>query len=206
MNGIIAKTLTAMVMGGGLAAAGGCYTYHDLVDPCYPKRYAFAAEQEVYQAFDPQVANGHILDQTVWNDHFEPGTDRLTPGGLEHLAYLARRRPAPDPVIYLQVAQDLPYDPAAPAEFVKARSKLDTRRIEAIEKYLSAETAGRPVAFEVRIHDPAVVGMSAIPANISIQQMYTGYRGNLPITAGAGSVNTAGGAGATGGATGGSGR
>src|SRR4051794_34307779 len=99
------------------AAAGltGCYGYRDLVDPCYPERYEYAARQEVKAALAPQVQNGHVLDQTVWNYHFEPGTDRLNQGGLDHLAHLARRRPAPDPVIYLQTAQpDVVYDPAAP--------------------------------------------------------------------------------------------
>jgi hypothetical protein len=199
MKGLIAKTIGAVVVGSGVAAAGGCYTYHDLVDPCYPQRYRYAAEQEVHQAFDPQVSNGHFLDQTVWNYHFERGTDRLTPGGMEHLAYLARRRPEPDPVVYLQVAQDVPYDPAAPGEYVKARTALNERRTQAVEKFLNAETAGRPVAFEVRVHDPADVSTGAVPANIAVQQMYTGYKGNLPATAGAGSVNTAGGGGATGG-------
>src|SRR5438132_1499098 len=33
------------------------------------------------------------LNQTIWNHHFEWGTDQLTPGGLDHLAHLTRRRP-----------------------------------------------------------------------------------------------------------------
>jgi hypothetical protein len=199
MKGFIAKTFATVCLGGGLTAAGGCYTYQDLVDPCYPQRYRYMAETEVHQAFDPQVSNGHVLDQTIWNYHFERGTDRLTPGGMEHLAYLARRRPAPDPVVYLQMAQDVPYDPAVPAEFVKARTNLNERRIQAVEKYLGAQTAGRPVTFEVRVHDPAEAGYSAIPANISVQAMYTGYRGNLPASGGAGATNVSGGGGATGG-------
>ena len=74
--------------------------YRDLVDPCYPERYNYQARQEVVASYTPQVQNGHVLDQTVWNYDFEAGTDRLTGGGLEHLAYLARRRPQPDPVVY----------------------------------------------------------------------------------------------------------
>jgi hypothetical protein len=174
-----------------------------VVDPCYPQRYKFAAETEVHQAFDPQVANGHVLDQTVWTHDFERGTDRLTPGGMDHLAYLARRRPAPDPVVYLQMPQDVAYDPAAPEAFVKARESLKDRRVQAIEKYLTAQTAGRPVSFVVQVHDPAEPGYSAVAGNIAVQQMYTGYRGNLPVTAGAGATNVSGGGGTT---TGGSGR
>ncbi len=64
-----------------------------------------------------------MLDQTVWNYHFEPGTDKLTPGGLEHLAYLARRRPYPDPVVFLQTAQDVAYDPARRTKMRGARAE-----------------------------------------------------------------------------------
>src|SRR5437660_186226 len=102
MNGIIARSVAAVCLAGGtMTALGGCYGYHDLVDPCYPQRYEYAARTEVRESFAPQVANGHVLDQTVWNWQFESGTAVLTPAGMEHLAYLARRRPAPDPTIYL---------------------------------------------------------------------------------------------------------
>jgi len=91
MKGFIAKTVTTVGLSGAVL---GCY-YRDIVDPCYPQRYEYAARMEVNQALAPQVRNGHILEQTVWNYEFEPGTPRLTPGGMDHLAYLARRRPAP---------------------------------------------------------------------------------------------------------------
>src|SRR3989442_571602 len=114
MKGLIA---TGLILGlaEGVALAGGCQ-YRDLVDPCYPERYEHAARVEVRSIFAPQVHNGHVLDQTIWNSYFEAGTDRLTPAGLEQLAYLVRRRPAPDPVVYLQLAQDVPvaYDPDHP--------------------------------------------------------------------------------------------
>ena len=105
MKGFIAKTASAVSFSGlALALVNGCY-YRDIVDPCYPQRYEYAARMEVNQAFAPQVRNGHVLDQTLWNYEFEPGTARLTPGGMEHLAYLARRRPTPDTTPYLQLAQ-----------------------------------------------------------------------------------------------------
>jgi hypothetical protein len=203
MKGLIAKSFTAACLGGALAAAGGCYTYHDLVDPCYPQRYNMASAQEVRSAFEPQEANGHVLDQTVWNYCFDPGTDRLNGLGMEHLAYIARRRPAPDPRVFLQTAQDVPYDPANPSAFVEARNSLDSRRRQAVEKYLIAQTASRPMTFEVGIHDPGDVALGAIPANMAIVPPtgeYAGSKGNLPLTAGAGASNTSGGGGAPGGA------
>jgi hypothetical protein len=108
---------------------------------------------------------------------FEPGTATLTPGGLEHLAYLARRRPCPDPTIYLQVAQDIPYDPAAPDKFVEARNELDTKRMQAIQDYLTAQTAGRCLTFHVVRHDPAEVGLSAVPVGVSVRIMQTSSQG-----------------------------
>jgi hypothetical protein len=213
MKGIIAKTAMTLCVLTSLGWLTGCETdgdrvgYRDVVDPCYPQRYWYSSRQEVNAAMAPQVNNGHILDQTVWNYHFEPGTDRLTPGGMEHLAYLARRRPCPDPVVYLQTAQDIPYDQATPEKFPDLRATLDNRRIQAVQSYLVAQSAGRNANFEVFVHDPSDPGIAAPPAGITIQKMYLGSQGNLPLTAGAGATNASGGAGPVGGAgAGGSGR
>src|SRR5947209_1669583 len=149
MNGFIKNLLLATGLAGVLAVGAGCDCYRNLVDPCYPARYEFQSRQEVNAAMAPQVYNGHVLDQTVWNYQFEPATDRLTPGGMEHLAYLARRRPCPDPVIYLQTAQDIPYDPATADKFAETRINLDNRRIQAVQTYLNAQTAGRHIPFDV---------------------------------------------------------
>src|SRR5713101_895306 len=119
MKGFIAKTLCGA---GLLAGAFGCTwwgveSYSDLVDPCYPHRYNMAARQEVIGAVSPEMSNGHVLDQTVWNSHFEAGSDKLTPGGRIKLDQLARRRPAPDPIVYVQTAQDIAYDPGNADKF-----------------------------------------------------------------------------------------
>jgi hypothetical protein len=179
MKGFIGKSLMAACLAGGLAGTPGCDVYRNLVDPCYPERYEFAGKVEVNSAFKPQVNNGHVLDQTVWNYHFESGTDKLTPGGLEHLAYLARRRPAPDTVIYLQTAQDVVYDPADPGKLGEARATLDNKRIQAVQHYLTAQTSGRPMSFTVLVHDPAVPGIPAVAAGLSVVRMNTAYQGSM---------------------------
>jgi hypothetical protein len=179
MKGIISKTVSVACLSAGLVTAQGCATYHDVVDPCYPKRYSAMARQEALQGFGTQVHNGHILEQTVWNADFERASDQLTPGGMDHLAYLARRRPAPDPVIYLQVAEDIAYDPVAPDKFVEERIRLDNLRTVAVQKYLNAQTAGRSAAFTVVLHDPPEVGMAALPQGLAVQKMQLSVQGVL---------------------------
>ena len=197
MNGITnGKTLLAGLCGLALTALGGCDGYQDLVDPCYPARYNAMSHAELNAAIAPQVNNGHVLDQTIWNFHFDAGTDRLNAAGLEKLSYLARRRPAPDTTIWLQTAEDLVYDPAAPTKLVDGRSDLDGKRREAITRYLSAEAAGRGLAFNVVVHDPADAGFSARALSNTTTAMY-GRFGGATVGAGVG-VNPSGGAGAGG--------
>ncbi len=193
MKGVISRA--AVLLGCAAAATSGCY-YRDVVDPCWPERYNYVARQEVNAAFAPQVQNGHVLDQTVWNYDFEPGTDKLTAGGLEHVAYLARRRPCPDPVVYVQTAQDVLYDAAAPDKLVEGRQELDGKRVAAVQKFLTAQTAGRPVAFQVLVHDPTEIGIFAPYGNAAVQQMIGRARGGL-ATGGGGGAAVTGGAGTT---------
>jgi hypothetical protein len=206
MKGIMARQLTAVGLTAVLALGGGCEVYRNLVDPCYPERYESMARHEVSDATAPQINNGHVLDQTVWNYHFEPGTDKLTKGGLEHLAYLARRRPCPDGTIFLQTAQDVDYDQAAPDKFAKVRADLDRRRTQAVQNYLAASTAGRQLAFAVVIHDPSEVGLIGNAAGISVMKLYPSFQGSLPsATGGAAGAPAGGSGGGAGGAAGGAG-
>jgi hypothetical protein len=175
MKGLISMA-TVLLCGAGVALGdwpAKC------VDPCYPERYNFMARQVTNAAFAPQVQNGHVLDQTVWNYYFEPGSDKLTTGGLERLAYLVRRRPSPDTVLYLQTAQDVVYDQTAPEKLVETRQTLDGRRIAAVQAYLTAQTAGRPAHFQILVHDPAEVNLAATPVNASVSQMYMRFTAGL---------------------------
>jgi hypothetical protein len=186
MKGLVNRAV--LLLGTGAAAAGGagCYEYRDLVDPCWPQRYNYMARREVNEAFAPQVQNGHVLDQTIWNYHFEAGADKLTAGGLDHLAYLARRRPHPDCIVYLQTAQDVVYDPAAPEKLAEVRQELDAKRIAAVQRFLNAQAAGRGVAFQVLVHDPADVSIEGPYGNAMIQQLPTRSRAGLPSGGGVG--------------------
>jgi hypothetical protein len=202
MKGFMGNYLIALSLTSGLAVVAGCDCYRNLVDPCYPDRYEFASRNEVMAAFGPQVNNGHFLDQTVWNYHFEPGTEKLTPGGMEHLTYLARRRPYPDCAIYLATAHDLSYDPATPDKYPEQRANLDQKRTQAIQTYLAAETKGRPVSFEVIVHDPAEVGLAAVPVGVSLGKRNASFQGFLGTGAGGSATAAIAGAAAAGAAAG----
>jgi len=194
-------------------SATGCCGCYDVIDPCYPDRYNFAARREVCASLTPQVVNGHVLDQTVWNWAFEPSSDTLTPAGMERLVYMLRRRPCPDPTIYLATAGlkigtsgDLTYDPAAPEKFAEGRAELDARRIVAIQKYLTAETAGRGLNFQVVVHDPTEPDLTGRGMDLSLLGWYNSFQGTLfRVSAGGGGAGGAGGgagAGAVGGGVG----
>ena len=144
-------------------AAGGVRTavsYHDLVDPCYPQRYDAVARHEVNDGYRAAGDNGHVLDQTMWNYHFEAGhrqADARRPGAPGRTwpgAGRSRTR-----CVYLQTAQDVAYDPAMPERvWPSTRPDLDAKRVAAIQKFLTAQTAGRRGDFQVLVHDPAEVG------------------------------------------------
>lgn len=227
MNGFIKKTVVVLLMGGGLALSlmglAGCDCCRNHVDPCYPERYNYMARDSVLETVINQSHNGHVLDQTVWNHYFETDkgmpTDRLNAYGLEQLTYMSRRRPNPDPKVYLQTAHDLPYKQSDPPEaYALARSELDAKRLQAVHKYLTALTAGRNLGFDfmVAIHDPAPVGISATaiggntpPLQVqgAVPRLYSNFQGILPFagvaTQGSGMGGGVGGSGGTGGTTGG---
>lgn len=201
MKGIRAKSLAGLVLAGGMTASG-CSNVQKCVDPCWPQRYNAVARQEVISAFAPQVQNGHILDQTVYNYQFESGTDRLNASGMDQLDTLLRRRPMPDPRIFLATSRDLSYDPGNPEAMVDARRELDNKRAAAIQKYVAAQMSGRPMQIEVVVHDPMPVGEAADSANRSIRLNQNATTGSLLGGASATTASSTGASG-TGGSTGG---
>ncbi len=188
MKGFIGKAVALAGLSAGFSAATGCCGYYDVVDPCYPARYNAMARREVCEPLAAQSHNGHVLDQTIWNYHFEPGTDKLTPGGYDHLMYILRRRPCPDQTVFLATAEDLatPYDVANPDKFIADRGDLDAKRTVAVQKYLNAQTAGRGVAFQVVTHDPAEAGLHANPMGLSITRWWGSFQGQLPASSSTG--------------------
>jgi YD repeat-containing protein len=157
MKGFIRQAVLGTSLGAALASVGGCVPeYRELVDPCWPDRYNYQARHAVRDTFNAQAANGHALDQTVWNQHFEVGSDKLIKAGEEHLKYLARRHPAPDPHVFVQTSWDAKGD----------RTGLDQKRIQAVQTYLASVMLNHPgtVVFDVCVVDFAEPGMPARPA------------------------------------------
>jgi len=148
----------------------GCFGYRDVVDPYYPKRYNVDARNSVRASLAPQVSNGNVLDQTVWDFHFETGKPELNAMGKDHLKRLARRRPVAQEVIFLQVAQN-PDENANNKELNKARS-------ENIKTYMTkiSEDKVHP-EFQVVLHDPAEVSGSGIEAARIINGKQSGVSG-----------------------------
>lgn len=207
MKGFIAKALSCAGIASGLFATTGCIPcYNNLVDPCYPQRYWKMAREEVKEGLGAQVGNGHVLDQTIWNHEFEAGTAKLTAGGIEHLVYLTRRRPSPDAVIYVQASHDVAYDPAAPEKYTQGKQQLDANRVDAVQKFLTAETSGSALAFTVLVHNPATPEIPAIAARNAIGNgwLTSPFIGVVPAAQGIGGFGTgaAGGGGGGGGAGG----
>jgi hypothetical protein len=217
MNGFITRTVVGLTLGASLSLLAGCACYRNAVDPCWPERYNALARSTVTQATNAQAWNGHIMDQTIWDYYFSTdkegkATDVLNPAGMEHLHYLARRRPVPDLHIFLQTAQDVPYTPGSADKTITARAELDQKRIVAIQGYLQTLLAPlhctTPV--EVTVCDPGPVGINGIfiggsmapSRDIAIigtyQKFLLNAQGVLP-------VNFMAGGGASGGATGGGG-
>src|SRR5262245_21447388 len=127
MKKSMSKVLAGAFLAGGILAAG-CHSTDGGTsgtighgDPCWPDRYSNESRAAVVANFQPQVENGHVLDQTLWNQGFEYGTDKLNGAGMDKLDQIARRRPHPDPKVFLQTARDIAYDAAKADEYVSKR-------------------------------------------------------------------------------------
>ncbi len=164
-------------------------------DPCWPERYNAVARQEVLAPFAAQALNGHIMNQTLWNYHFEPGTDRLTAAGVEKLDSLVRVRPHPDTKIYLQTARDIGVNLDALDKLADSRFDLDSRRAALVQKYLAAQP--RPMPYEIYVHDPSDNSINSTAAGNAFRGQLQGYRGGI-TSGGGGSVTGSGGGNAPG--------
>lgn len=190
-----------------LAGLAGCTgTYYDVVDPCYPQRYNCKARGEVVEPLNTQAANGLALEQTLYNHYFAEGTDDLLPGGKDLLVRIARRRPMPEPMVYVQAANDGKIlNNQNLDEIAAQRKELNEKRVKAVTAFLKAI---RPdFAFTVAVHDPSRVGIDAMEGMQSVRDMHSSAIGNMPLQGPGGVSGSSGGSsgGTSGGSSGGGG-
>jgi hypothetical protein len=199
MTRTIRTTLAAFA---ACSVAGGCQNligerYNNVVDPSWPERYNHVARLETLQPFQAQALNGHTLAQTVWNYHFESGTDKLSSAGMQTLDQFVQHRPEPHCTVYLQTARDIAYVAETPEKYADTRRDLDERRAKSIHKYLAAQTASRPFQFEVQVIDPSDPAISARYSGNAVRALAGQYGASLSGGSGGG------GGGASGGGSGG---
>jgi hypothetical protein len=205
MKRFVRAVAAAVVLASGLGPVGCTHRdqclsegllenkYRNCVDTNWPERYSYSARQAVLTPFEQQAVSGHFLHQTIWNWYFEPGTDKLTPGGMKKLDSLARTTPGPDTKIYIQTARDLLVTAETIDKLAAERAELDAKRAAAIQRYMTTQP-GPAVAYEIAVHDAAVPGLNAIFAGNAFRSQGRGYVGG--ITAGTGPNVTATGGGA----------
>lgn len=201
------KLAILVVAAGGVFGSVGCMgrrpsaqdRYAGVVDPSWPERYNYQARQETVAPFAAHVNNGAVLDQSLFNYHFEQGSDKLTAGGLEKLDYLTRRRPFPESKVYLATARDLSYDVTAPEKLIATRTELDLKRAAAIQKYVTASTGQRNITFDVQVLDIPDVSQNASGPATAVRGYTTRFQSGLQ--GGSSGLSGAGGGAAPGGAS-----
>jgi hypothetical protein len=189
MKGFIKKTVAGCCFSAGLVSfLAGCDHYRDLVDPCYPERYNSMARHSTRDMLNVQADKGHILEQTVWNWHFEtdPKTlapsERLNGAGMAVLSRISRTLPAPDFQLYVQNAQDIPYvEGVAPEKLVKSRNDLNERRAQAIQRFMATQT---PLhgggSYQVAVHDFAPTSLPALYPSIAEEKVIQNIKNGQP--------------------------
>ncbi len=155
MKGFIKQAAAVSCFGAALFTVLGCTTYRNLVDPCWPERYNSSSRHSVRDIHNAQADLGHKLDQTIWNHHFDPGTDILNAAGKDQLRYIARRQPIPDFQVWLQFPHDV----------AKDRDGMIARRKDAIRSFMATQTlVSSGNSYQIEIHDLAV---PTYPANLT---------------------------------------
>lgn len=146
---------------------------------CWPERPSAMAREAVLHPFETQRNNAAVLDGVLNNLDFEAGSEKLNGVGRDKLDRLARKMPAPDPKVYVQTANDVPYDDNAPEKAVAARVELDQKRAQTVLAYLNTRPNTRGAAFEVQSIDIADPGINSAGPAQSVRGLVTQYRSTL---------------------------
>jgi len=222
MNRTVRATAVALILSGGLTSVGCMHQerqvregrtggqglegrYDNLVDRSWPERYSYQAREPVLSAFEQQVNNAEILNQTMWNYHFDAGTAKLNANGREKLDLIARKRPSPDGKLYVQTARDLVYDDKSPEKLPGERIKLDVDRAQSVLAYMATQPISRMVTFDVQPIDAIDPGMNSQGPATAVRSLPSQYLSGITSSGGAQVTGTGGGQAPGGGGPGGGG-
>jgi hypothetical protein len=187
----------AKLLATGLIGLGWWKSAAHAGDPHYPvppRHWAEMFNQQAQEAtsapFAVQVANGQVLDQTLWGYHFkieQPGElhpsqpGELHPSGMNLLDRLSRQVRAEGPGaclrLYLQRSQLRPSQ-VEPAKMIAQRDEQDRERIEAIHRYLAG--AWPDIVYVIEVHDPHPVGMTSEDATAAFNGQQGTSFGYIP--------------------------
>jgi len=134
------KVLSCAALTAALALAVGCKL---LPDNEWPEPYTSIAKEEVQAPIDIQVANARVVEQTLWDYHFEPNSERLNSTGRQRLRWIAPQAQDTYPVIYVAAIDD---------------AELTQRRVARVQVVLD-EIAGPDSGVQVVQADARMVGL-----------------------------------------------
>jgi hypothetical protein len=188
MNGFIKKAVAGSCLSLSLGMLVGCDHYRDIVDPCWMERYDSMAKHSVNDMLNVQADRGHMLEQTIWNWHFETdpktgaATDHLNAAGFAVLQRIARTLPAPDGQLFVQNAQDIPLAKDVPPETLLAqRDQLNRRRIDAVHRFLSTQVITHPgMNYQVAVHDFLPTGVPSHWTPLALEQIEKNIKTGTP--------------------------
>jgi hypothetical protein len=201
MNRYVRAATAALVIAGGLGSVGcagragstGDGARGNCIDPSWPDRYNYAARQAVIAPFAQQVANGHFINQVMWNWYFDAGTDKLNGAGMEKLDSIARTTPNPDTKLFIQAARDIGVTADNAAKIGAMRDDITAKRAAAIHRYMATQP-GPTVIYDISVVDMPTAGIAAPFATGSYRGQLAGYRGAISggggVGSGSGTINS----------------
>jgi len=142
-----------------------------------------------------QAKNGLDLEQTLFNYHFETGTDRITPAGQNLLTRLATRRPAALRDVFVQnsfdaLASAKDFDPTKAEAQAKMVQDLNEKRRLVVLAFLDHRGLKTDVGqWQGAVSFPSRIGMYSREAYIAVDLMHNTPAGDFrPDGAGGASI------------------
>jgi outer membrane protein OmpA-like peptidoglycan-associated protein len=186
----VAAALAAGVMGAvGCAGPGLQESFQNVNNNnSWPERNSALARQAVLHPFEVQQNNAAVVNDVILNAYFDNGTDVLNGVGRDKLDQLARKMPAPNPVIWLQTSNDVVFDAKAPDKTSAARGELDQKRAGAVLAYLNARPAARGTGYNVQVVDNPDPTTNSTGPSSAVRGLQGQYKSGITGSVGGGNL------------------